>query len=307
VVSNKQYIFKFNPVYLKSGFRSFPKFYWLLILLTAHCSLLTVSAQKLAVLNPEKNSNSQVISETLETRLSKNFKIIDSSLAEAVAMSSPDKNVFNLSIAEAQNLGNAIGCDFFIVQKAGTLRRASLSKPDYYESYAAIYLVDSRTGHLVFWKLLNSEAVNSVESEKALLALIDNLAQEISAKIKSVKSQEFAGADSTNITEYSADTSEESKDFRPPLPYRRIKPPYTNLANLYSIAATVDAMVDLDEKGNVLNIEITRWAGYGLDESVAETIKRMQWRPAERDGKTLPIRILLRYNFKKLKTENDEQ
>lgn len=306
-MSSKQYIFKINVVSFKSKFWSFPKFYGLLILLTAHCSLLTVSAQKLAVLNPEKNSNSQVISETLEASLSKEFKIIDHSLAEAVALSLPDKNVFNLSTEEAQNLGNAIGCDFFIVQNAATLRRASLSKPDYYEAYTVVYLVDSRTGHLVFWKLLNAEADNSVEAEKGLLALTDNLVQEISANIKSVKSKEFVTTNSANMTEFSADDSEESKNFRPPVPYHRLKPQYTSLANLYSIAATVDATVDLDEKGNVLKIEITRWAGYGLDESVSETIKRMQWRPAEREGKALPIRILLRYNFKKLKTENDEQ
>jgi hypothetical protein len=26
----------------------------------------------------------------------------------------------------------------------------------------------------------------------------------------------------------------------------------------------------------------------------------MQWRPASRDGKALPLRVLLRYNFKKI-------
>lgn len=50
-------------------------------------------------------------------------------------------------------------------------------------------------------------------------------------------------------------------------------------------------------------MEITRRAGYGLDESVAEIIKKMQRRPALREGKPLPIRVLLRYNFKKPESE----
>jgi TonB family protein len=78
------------------------------------------------------------------------------------------------------------------------------------------------------------------------------------------------------------------------------------VANLYAVTATVDATVDLDETGKVLRVEITRWAGYGLDESVEETIRKMQWRSATRDGKPLPIRVLLRYNFKKIETDEDQ-
>jgi hypothetical protein len=53
-----------------------------------------------------------------------------------------------------------------------------------------------------------------------------------------------------------------------------------------------------------MRIGITRWAGYGLDESVIKTINEMQWRAASREGKALPIRVLLRYNFKKIEKED---
>ena len=93
------------------------------------------------------------------------------------------------------------------------------------------------------------------------------------------------------------------KDFRPPVPYKRLKPEYTSLAFLYDARATVDILIDLDEKGNIMRTEITRWAGFGLDESVERAVRQMNWRPAERNGKPLPMRFLVRYNFKKIEKE----
>jgi hypothetical protein len=261
------------------------------------------SAQtRLAFLVPEKTQNSQSVTDKLEASLSKDFKILDDSLVESVLQSLPEKNVFNLSTEEARNLGKAVGCDFFVVQKAETLRRASLSNPSYYESYAAVYLVSSRTGRLIFWNLLKFEADNPVEAEKKLLASTENLASEISTNLKFSKEKETKETELSKITELPDENSPEAKKFRSPLPYRRFKPHYTDLANLYNVAATVDAAVELNENGKVLKVDIVRWAGYGLDESVAETIRKMQWQPALRDGKALPIRVLLRYNFKKLES-----
>jgi TonB family protein len=75
------------------------------------------------------------------------------------------------------------------------------------------------------------------------------------------------------------------------------------LASLYFVEATVDIEIEVDETGKLLKTEIVRWAGFGLDESVTDAIRKMNWRPASRNGKTLPLRVLLRYNFKKLEKE----
>ena len=72
-----------------------------------------------------------------------------------------------------------------------------------------------------------------------------------------------------------------------------------HLCAVLQLGATVDAEVSIDQNGNITEIDIVRWAGYGLDESVANAVRSMNWRPAERDGKPLPMRILLRYNFTK--------
>ena len=273
-------------------------------LLLAPCGLLytpvLAAAQKLAFLTPEKSRPAQIVNEKLQSRLAKDFKILDDSLVEAVSQSLSEMNVFNLSREEARNLGAAIGCDYFIVQKADTLRRASLSKPTYYESHAVVYLVSSRTGRLLYWELSKFEDDDSPEAERKMLAAAENLAAEISARLKA--SKQPGEIEQSGFAELPGEDSPDSKKFRPPLPYRRFKPQYTDVANLYNVAATVDAAVDIDETGRVLRVEILRWAGYGLDESVAETIRKMQWQPALLEGKALPIRVLLRYNFKKLES-----
>ena len=86
---------------------------------------------------------------------------------------------------------------------------------------------------------------------------------------------------------------------RPPRPYRRLKPAYPEAAALAEVEATVDVLVDVDEKGEVARAEVARWAGYGLDQSVLDTVKQLHFFPAMRDGVAVPMRVLLRYNFRK--------
>jgi len=255
--------------------------------------------QKIAVLIPDKSLQSQMLMPKLKTFLAQNFKVLDDSLSEAAFRSVTYENPFNLSLKEAKNLGTAIGCDYFLLVKTQTLRRYSFEKKEFYESFAAVYMVSSRTGRLVFWKLATFEAEDSQNAEKKLFASISNLATEISQKLK-VVAKEANQLSADNFEQLPNENSPEAKDFRPPLPYKRIRPEYTKTANLYSIEATVDIEADIDENGNVAHSEIIRWAGFGLDESVAETVRKMNWRPAERSGKSLPTRVLLRYNFKKI-------
>ena len=94
------------------------------------------------------------------------------------------------------------------------------------------------------------------------------------------------------------------QSFRLPLPYRRIRPPYPQAASRAEVEATVDALVELDEQGEVQSVEIVRWAGYGLDESVSTTIRQMHFRPALNAGAPVATRVLLRYTFRKPKEES---
>ncbi len=266
---------------------------------------VSFAQQKIAVLIPEKTYQSQIFAEKLENSLSNNFKILDDSLSETAFRSARYEKPFNLSLAESKNVGAAIGCDYFLLIKAENQRRYSFKKKEYYESYAVVYAVSSRTGRLVFWKLVGGEAETTEKAETKLFDSVNDLSAEISDKLKITTKEELNEKAAQKLEELPAEDSPEAKFFRPPLPYRRIKPPYTRLANLYSVEATVDIEIDVDENGKIQRTEIIRWAGFGLDESVDKTIRQMNWKPADRDGKSLPMRVLLRYNFKKI--EKDEE
>ncbi len=257
-----------------------------------------INAQKIAIVTPEKNAEAEVFAEKLDENLSEHFKIIDNSLSETAFNSIAYENPFNLTTDNSKNIGLRIGCDYFILIKSDSLRRFSFERKEFYESYAAIFVVGSRSGNLIFWKLLSRESENVGDSNKLLLDSTENLSIEVSEKIK--ENNETKTNKLKEIRELPDADSPEVKNFRPPLPYKRIRPEYTQAANLYGIEATIDILVDVDENGEILHTEIVRWAGFGLDEAVAETVRKMNWKPASYKGENLPIRVLLRYNFKKI-------
>ena len=258
------------------------------------------TAQKVAVLVPEKNEQSLNFAANLENSLSAKFQILNSDLSETAFRSVETEDVFNLTTSEAKNIGAVVGSDYFLLVKTANQRRAALSRNDYYESYAFIYAVSSRTGRLVFWKLQTFEAENQTDAEKILLASTNQLANEIAAKLNSVQKEEANEKAAPKIEQVPAEDSPDAKNFRPPLPFKRIKPEYTRTAYLYSVAATVEIELDLDESGTITRTKIVRWAGFGLDEAVTDAVRAMNWRAAERKGKKLAMRVLLRYNFKKV-------
>ena len=276
-----------------------------LIVVSLFLFVSIVRAQKVAVIVPEKSETAQRFADKLEISLSSKFKVLDASMSETAFRSVEVENVFNQTREEAKIIASAIGCDYFLLVRAQDQRRVSLAKSDYFESFAPVFVVSARTGRLVFWKMQTFEALKQSDANKLLLASTDELAKEIAVKLKSVSSLELNEKVSVNIEEVPAENSPESKDFRPPLPFKRIKPPYTKVADLYRVAATVDILVDVDEKGAIIRTEVVRWAGFGLDEAVDETVRQMNWRGAERNGKFIPMRVLLRYNFKKIEKEEE--
>jgi TonB family protein len=271
------------------------------ILLAVLCG--PVHGQKVAVLSPTGDVNSSAFAHALADSLSKELRVLDGDLATTAYRSSRPDTPYNLTLEQAKQIGSVIGCDFFVLVDSTVQRRARIERPDYFEAYAAVFTVSSRTGRLVRWDLKSVESENEKPAADSLLKQVPELAKSITSAVHQAATAEVREAPVPQIEEVPADGSTAARDFRPPVPYRRLKPEYTSEAYLHSVTATVDVSVDLDAQGNILRTEATRWAGYGLDEAVIKAVTAMNWRPAERNGKALPIRFLLRYNFKKVEKE----
>ncbi|MEJ7847437.1 MAG: energy transducer TonB, partial [Pyrinomonadaceae bacterium] len=228
---------------------------------------------------------------------------LDNSLSETAFKSVTIGNAFNMTMSEAKQIAAVIGCDYFLIVRTGSLRRSSFEKAEYYEAFEVLYLVSGRTGRLSFWDLRSVESNSKMEAEKLLLKSAEAVSLNIAGKMTKAVKFEIAEKASTYIEEVPPENSPPDKTFRPPMPYKRIKPDYTRTAYLYDAKGTVDILVDINQHGEVMRTEIVRWAGFGLDEAVDEAVRKMNWRPAERGGKALPMRVLLRYNFTKIEKE----
>lgn len=251
------------------------------------------------VLFPDKSELADKIRPIMERSLSTKCELVDPSLAQAAFDSENFSEPYNLSVDDARNFSAAAGIDFFILVKSDVQRRASFERGEVFEAYCSTFLVDGRSGALLRWDIAsqNSEVeTKSVEKMLDHLNLVaDNLSQsfdELSQRKRIAKSV---------VEDYQViDVDDPSQKLRAPAPYKRISPEYTNLARLYGIEATVEALVYIDSSGKAKHISIVRWAGFGLDESVFGALMEMNWWPAQKNGVTIPSRILVKYNFKKL-------
>ena len=259
-----------------------------------------VYAQRISILTPEKTATAADFASRLGENLAEDFKVLDNSLSETAFNSVAVERPYNLTATEAKNIGKVIGCHYFLLVKSDIQRRVSLKEGDNFEAFAAVFTVSSRTGRLIFWRIESQFGATAEKAQEKLNDAVDDLSHQIFVNIKRAEIIEKEESHAVEIEEIPAEDAPGAKNFRPPLPFRRVKPKYTQTAYLYDVAATVDVLVDISETGEILRTEIVRWAGFGLDESVVETIRQMNWRAAERDKKFIPMRVLLRYNFKKI-------
>jgi len=284
----------------------------LCLLLLASSAIAQSRSTRLAVLDFGKDPTglraAAVIRENLNIKEEvREFAVIDRDQSSAAALGAGFEGSLNLTIQQARDLGAAMGCDFYLIGDAQTLSRVPSTKPAYYESFATVFLVSTRTGRLVLWERPTVQRDAPEESEKALLAILSSAETRERYFIAMRRAQEDERAERVNAVEGAAqiievmtdEAGEANQEVRAPRPYRRPKPPYPEAAARAEVEATVDVLADIDARGEVGRVEISRWAGYGLDQSVIDTVKQMHFFPAMRNGSALPMRVLLRYNFRK--------
>jgi TonB family protein len=243
----------------------------------------------------------------LAFKSAKDILVSDSELSRAAAKGSGYTGSLNLSLDEARDLGAALGSDFYLIVDAQTLRRSSSSKPVFYESYCTIFLISSRSGRLVGWYRPSFQAESAGEAESPLLTELSDskLLHRLLTAIKRAESDErnerAVVIDVAHLIEEAPDDEKaaEAKGLRLPRPFRRLRPEYPNSAAEADAEATVDVLVDVGTDGKVGHVEVVRWAGFGLDEATVATVRQLHFFPAMRNGTAVPLRVLLRYNFRK--------
>jgi TonB family protein len=285
------------------------------LLLSLHVVAIAQTSERpvtLAILAFGDSSTGRLATQKLMTSFKQEpaVTVLDRDQVLAAAHGAAYNGSLNLSLSEARNLGEVLGCDFFVLGDSQTLRRSPSTQSSYFDSYASMFLVSARTGRLVSWERPNFQAPTSAEAEKLLLAelseapLRSRFARSIRRAQESEREERATTVDQqTPIIETAPDDdkSVEAEGLRLPRPYRRLVPVYPDSAARAEAEGMVDVLVNLDATGEVIRVEVARWAGFGLDESTVATVRQLHFFPAQRNGVSIPIRVLLRYNFHKPK------
>jgi TonB family protein len=241
-------------------------------------------------------------------RASGAVQVGDADLGRAAAKGIGYSGSLNLTITEARDLGAALAAEFYIIGDAQTLRRSSFEKPVYFEAYCSIFLVSTHTGKLLFWDRPSFVSDEATRAEALLSQYIADPAftSRLLAVIKKAQDEERIQR-TVLVTPVDAVIEEAPEDektaadqgLRFPRPYRRLRPAYPNTAARAEAEAVVDVAVDVGADGEVGEVQIVRWAGFGLDESTVATVRQLHFFPAMKNSAPIPMRVLLRYNFRK--------
>lgn len=247
-------------------------------------------------------------------REAEGLQLSDREEARAAARGAGYAGSLNMTLAEARELGASLGADFFITGDAQTLRRSPSNGPVYYEAYASIFLVSSRTGRLITWERPSYQSATPEAASELLLkelagAYVRNRYRVAIARAleDEMRMRAQATGRTAPLIEEAPDDTTSAQGLRLPLPYRRLRPSYPETAARAEAEATVDVEADIGADGEVSRVEVVRWAGFGLDEATVNTVRQMHFRPAIRDNEPIPMRVLLRYNFRKPPIEGKRQ
>lgn len=241
----------------------------------------------------------------------KRVAIIDRSLLQPALTALGYDGSINLRTSEARRLGAAIGCDFFVIGKAEVVARSERENQSHQEAIIAVLLVDGRSGALVFFDFIIEKASASEDAlTGALMKLRGRAGSYVERLAKFHAARAVAPARThpavERVEEIPAEGSSQAAGFTPPEFLNRVKPDYTDEASRADISATVEAAAVFQASGEVGNVEIIRWAGFGLDESAVRAIRQLKFKPAHRDGKPVSVRAVIQYNFRRLSGTNAE-
>jgi TonB family protein len=282
----------------------------LALLVFAATNSLAQARPVVAVLDFGSTPIAKQVTDTLRSRLRSTQEVVvaDADMSRAAAKGIGYGGSLNLATNEARDLGAALATEFYFVGDAQTLRRSSFERPVYYEAYCSIFLVSTRTGQLLFWERPTFENGEATRAEVQLSqylsdnSLIRRLVGVVKKNHEDERIQRTVLTASPEVLIEEAPEDEKAAEvqgIRPPRPYRRLRPEYPQSAARADAEAMVDVAVDVGADGEVGDVQIVRWAGFGLDEVTVATVRQLHFFPAMKNGAPIPMRVLLRYNFRK--------
>ena len=218
----------------------------------------------------------------------------------ATALASGYTSSLNLTLQEARQIGSTIGCDAYVMGKVFVERTETNGRTSF-EVFVGLFLVDTRTGQLIRFQSVSQRDASAIAAKEKAFADIRAQAKpmiDVALQFRKKQSELPAATEDTTAEELPEENTPAAKGFVPPQFFRRYTPTYTELASHAEVAATVELSVVFRANATIGDIVVTRWAGFGLDESAIETVRSIKFEAATRDGRQVSVRAPVRYNFR---------
>jgi periplasmic protein TonB len=83
-----------------------------------------------------------------------------------------------------------------------------------------------------------------------------------------------------------------------PIPIYKPEPPYSEQARKAKYQGTVVLWIVVDGQGNVTDAQVVKPLGMGLDQNAVTTVKTWKFKPAERNGAPVPVKVMVEVSFR---------
>jgi len=252
------------------------------------------------------------VSALLRQSATAEFELLDNDLVRAATLGAGYFGNLNLSRDEARALGQSLGCDFFVIGKTLTTRRLAGASGEqaYFESLAGLFLVETRTGKLILFSFESAKSETEAASKEKLKTILMQAWPRYAETMIAARKRHATAIENLQPLPPAVEVLTDdlaATGIQQPFFYQRLKPEYTEQADLAGVTATVELEAVFREDGTVGDVEVVKWAGFGLDESAVATVKKLRFKPAERDGKKLTLQGLVRYNFRRPLSQAERQ
>src|SRR5438445_5358019 len=171
----------------------------LLILILPTLTFAQFRRTRIAVLDFGASTTASTVGDALRSTFGLNpnspsteFEVLDRELTNSAVRGAGYSGSLNMSLQESRDLGAAIGCDFYFIGEAQTLRRSASTRPVYYETYASIFLVSARTGRLILWERPSTNADSAEASQKQFTMILSSSGNHFVAAIRKAQQEEQA-------------------------------------------------------------------------------------------------------------------
>jgi hypothetical protein len=214
---------------------------------------------------------------------------------------------FNPTVEAAATLGAKLGSEYYVTGRVVRREESGSDRQTGRVARTVLFLVAARTGELV------ATVSNVVRRETAdELGRAERTAAAETARELYRLAADHQRAFLANATDPDAPIFEAALDLRSgdvppevilPVIFQRPKPAPTETAKDFGIEATVTAEIVFQADGKIGGFRVVRWAGYGLEDAVRDAVRRYRFKPAQRGGKPVAVRLIAEFKFRTVRAD----